>query len=131
MKPFIVITIFLLCIIQASQTQPDSVEKMPMYRTWIYTYDAPRVRSGDLYCIKDSSITVSKSNILSMDSPEKPVYSTINARLIDVIKIRKKEDVGLEILYGAISGLVVGGIVDLVYSIKYNPGLVSKTFLRC
>jgi len=50
-----------------------------------------------------------------MDSPGKLVYSTINTRLIDVIKIRKKENVGLGILFGAISGLVVGGIVDLVY----------------
>lgn len=85
---------------------------------------------GFRFTSQDSEITfILNSGKDYLGYPLKPEISKINARSIDVVKLSKKGAVGQGILIGAISGLVVGGLIDLIYYSTWKnqePGKASN-----
>jgi hypothetical protein len=116
MKTSIVIAVYCLCIIQTLQAQTGSPDKRKGGQTWISTYETEQLISGVLYEIQDSSVTVSTRSISRPGLPGKVNMTKLDIRSIDVIKLRKNGSVGQGILYGAISGLVVGGALGILYA---------------
>lgn len=116
MKLFVAIAICCLCVMQTMQAQTDSPDKKKKYQTWINTYDASRASTGVLYEIQDSSVTLSNRNFSRNGLPGKVDMTKLDVRSIDVIKVRKNGNIGQGILYGALTGLVVGGAVGLLYA---------------
>ena len=115
MKALLVFPIFFLFLNQGLQSQPDTLVKRDHYRAWISTYDSSKVKSGELYEIRDSSIVVINQGNYNFDPPVKSDTLKIDIKSVDAVKIRKKGNVGKGILIGALSGLVAGGVVDLIY----------------
>jgi hypothetical protein len=116
MKTLVAISICCLCIIQTIQAQTGSPEKRKGCQTWISTYESDRPINGVLYETQDSSVTVSTRSISRPGSPGKVNMTKLDVRSIDVIKIRQNGNVGQGVLYGAISGLVVGGAMGILYA---------------
>ena len=119
MKVFIWITIFGLGFIQIVQAQSDSIVTKNIYKLWINTKMA-----GAMFETGDSSIVVSNSLKKTDYCQGKYKVEKIDARNISELKIRKRGNVAKGALYGAIAGLVVGGVVDLIYYSswkKYDP----------
>jgi hypothetical protein len=115
MKTLIAIAIFSLYCLQTTLGQTDSTENRKIYQTWIYTLDSPRLSTGVLYEIQDSSVTLSNRNFSRKGSPGKVDMTQLDVRSIDVIKLRKKGNVSKGILFGSLAGLVLGGALDLIY----------------
>ena len=116
MKTTIAIAILSLGIIQTVQAQTDSPDKGKNYQAWISTYEASRAITGGLYEIRDSSIMLSNRNFSRNGSPGKVDMTKLDVRSIDVIKVRKNGSIGKGVLYGAISGLVAGGALGILYA---------------
>ncbi len=71
--------------------------------------------AGALFETEDSSIIVSNS-LKTMDYNQGKYYvEKIDARNISDLKIRKSGSIGKGMLYGALSGLFVAAVVDLIY----------------
>ncbi|MFH1296583.1 MAG: fibrobacter succinogenes major paralogous domain-containing protein [Bacteroidota bacterium] len=128
MKTFVLVPIFILCVIQTSQAQTDSVALNKFYHTWIIPKPGLRGMSGILFEVKDSSVMVS-------DSPWKNDYYTgdydvseFDIKNIDVIKVRRQGK-GFALLVGGVSGLVVGGVVSAVYSKNLAENIHPVRFL--
>ena len=116
MKKLIAITFFILCFVITSQAQTSSPDKRKNYQTWISTYETSRPITGVLYEIEDSAVTLSSRNFSRNGSPGKVDMTKLDVRSIDVITLRKNGNIGQGILYGAISGLIVGGALGIVYA---------------
>jgi len=110
MKKLIAITFFILCFVITSQAQTSSPDKRKNYQTWISTYETSRPITGVLYEIEDSAVTLSSRNFSRNGSPGKVDMTKLDVRSIDVITLRKNGNIGQGILYGAISGLIVGEV---------------------
>jgi hypothetical protein len=133
MKTLIAIAIFSLGVIQTIQAQTGSSDKRNTYQAWINTYDASRPGTGVLYEVQDSSITLSNRIFSRNGSPGKVDMTKLDVRSIDVIRIRRNGNISQGILYGAISGLVVGGTLGLLYALsveKHEEGAnnLEKSF---
>lgn len=137
MKKFTISLIVFLSLARMAHAQTGTQNVGSTYQTWITTYDVPGVQSiGVLYEVKDSTITLSgcaetqkgprgfpgmkKYDIRSGDSQKsssvRPGMKIFDVSSIDVIKIRKNGNTGQGILFGAISGLVVGGALGILYA---------------
>ena len=110
MKALLLITIFSLGFIQIIQAHNDSIVPKNIYKLWINTKMA-----GAMFETEDSSIVVSNSLKKTDYCQGKYKVEKIDARNISELKIRKMGNVAKGALYGAIAGLVVGGVVDLIY----------------
>ena len=133
MKTLVTITIIILCFLQTLQAQTDSLGLRKSYRIWIISTEKGRIkpwgipseqgriRQGTLYEVKDSSLIISKSSDYRLDFKEKLDMTKIDVRSIDVIKIRKNGNVGQGVLIGALSGLIAGGVMDLILLTSWNP----------
>ncbi len=139
MKTFLLIPIFFLSVISSIQAQTDSLILKNTYRIWISPIEKSKVKPwgfpsnkgqilhGVLYDVADSSIIISKTSHYSMDSQVKPDMTKMDVRSMDVIRIRKNGNTGQGILIGAISGLVLGGVVDLIYYSSWKNSATKET----
>jgi F0F1-type ATP synthase membrane subunit c/vacuolar-type H+-ATPase subunit K len=116
MKTIVAVTIIGLFNIQSIQAQTGSSEMRTSYQAWISTYETSRPIAGVLYEIEDSSVTLSNRNFSRNGSSGKVDMTKLDVRSIDVMKLRKNGNTGRGILYGAISGLVVGGVLGILYA---------------
>ena len=126
MKTLALIPISLLFIIHPIQAQTDSALTRDIYRAWIIPVkkasarpwspptERSQVNQGVLYEIKDSSVIIVNSFIEEDYQKDNFDVTKVDARSIDVIKIRKKGNAGMGILIGAISGIAVAGALDLI-----------------
>lgn len=122
MKLIIIIILLLLCCYHSSSAQSDSIVRQKGYQIWITTYDSQAI-TGTLHQVNDSTIDIMGQNLhpgIKMGfhqkaTPGKSNITRINVRLMDVVKVRKKGNSGLGILIGAMSGLIVGGLIDVIY----------------
>ena len=86
-----------------------------------------------LYEIQDSSVSLSNRNVPRTGSSGKVDMTKLDVRSIDVIKLRKNGNIGRGILYGALTGLVVGGALGILYAStveKHEEGAnnIEKSF---
>ncbi|MCX6269532.1 MAG: hypothetical protein NTW16_19625 [Bacteroidetes bacterium] len=127
MKTYILIPMFVLQICHATLAQTDPPEKKATYHTWIKTYEGRAPVTGALYEVNDSSITISTISPTRIGSSAKIDMSKIDARSIDVIKIRNEKSTHMGILIGAITGLAVGAAIEItlamVWPIRYRSHL--------
>jgi hypothetical protein len=114
MKTLVVITVFMLCILQASLAQTDSITPRKIYKTWIKPFGEHHETKGVLFEIMDSSVVVSNSLNKTDYYQGKYDVSKVDIRNIDVVKMRKKNNIGKGILIGGVSGATVGGIIGVI-----------------
>ena len=79
--------------------------KKHIYKVWISKIDNSKVIIGSLYQVNDTSL-----KILS----KKGQVNSLETNLIKSIKIRREGKIGKGILFGALTGLAVGGISGLI-----------------
>lgn len=88
-------------------------EKSKVYKVWIDQFDKGYKITGFLYDINDSSLFVSYEYAKTSDDKNPPVFNTIAAIDIGVIKLRRKGAIGRGAIIGTFAGMVLGGIVGL------------------
>jgi hypothetical protein len=107
MKKFNLILILVLIIgIQDTYAQEKGTNKVNSAR--IFKISEPSIIEGYLYQLKDSTISVSSSLLLSSPTVK---FHEIDVYDIREIEIRKKGEFGKRILIGALSGFAIGGII--------------------
>ena len=117
--------IVLLCWSAAGATaQTSRHDQRPRYDAWVTSYPSQRITSGILLEVKDSSISLQSAG--KMRTQDQPDMSTLDVRSIDVIKVRKKGTVGQGVLYGALAGLFVGGIIDVIWYSSWKNQQVEE-----
>jgi hypothetical protein len=138
MKNILLVQIFLLCLVHPAQAQTNSADPGKIYHTWVIPVKKSRVSpwgtpaekggirpwgpppksspvtKGFLYEVKDSSLLIDDSFSEKRHYMDESVLTQVDARSIDVIKLRKKGNQGTGILIGAVSGLLAAGAVDLI-----------------
>ena len=129
MKTIVLFPIIILCVMQTSQAQTDSLVVKKIYRTWIIPKSGYQKLSGILYKLKDSSVMVS-------NSPRKQDYyegnytvSGLDIRSIEKIKVRRKGK-GFAILIGGVSGLVVGCVIANAYKKYLNETMTLEKAVK-
>jgi hypothetical protein len=123
MKTLLLVSIFVLSVIQPAQAQTDSLNIKKTYRTWIIPKDSRTGKilkergnflQGILFDVKDSSIIISKS----MKYPDYGVgnfkASDVDAGMIKEVKIRKKGAMGTGVLIGGLTGSCIGILVGVL-----------------
>jgi hypothetical protein len=104
----------LLCLFCAAATaQPRQTDSRPRYDTWVTSYPSQRIISGVLLEVKDSSVSLQRAG--NFRTQAQPDMSKLDIRSIDLIRVRKKGAVGQGVLYGALAGLFVGGVIDVIW----------------
>jgi uncharacterized protein (TIGR02145 family) len=126
MKKHLLLPFFILFIQHPLPAQTDSLVIKKAYRTWIIPTEKGQRKQGILFETKDSSLLISDKYKQKEFNHGNFTISKVDAGSIDVVKIREKGNSGKGILIGALSGLVVGGALDLiVFSSGSRP--VSNT----
>lgn len=97
------------------RAQNDSVGKITTWKAWVKTYDSRLLRAGELIGIGDSSIVLLELQPGRFGFSGKVDKATIDVREIDAIRVRRNGSVGQGVLIGALAGLTVGGVIDLIY----------------
>ena len=114
MKTIPLAILLLFCGVCSLQGQNSTFIPQKKYNTWIIPDHGHKVKKGLLLEVKDSSIVLAHG--FNPVDYEKGVLKTekVDARNINVIKVRKK---GAEaaILIGGISGAVLGGVLMAAY----------------
>lgn len=85
--------------------------KSKVYKVWIDQFDKGNIITGFLYYVNDSSLFVSYEYVKTSNVKNPPVFNTIAANNIGVIKLRRKGAVGKGAIIGTFAGMVLGGIV--------------------
>jgi hypothetical protein len=119
MKTFIICIILVLLFTETTPAQTDSTSK-DIYKAWIGTYDNSKLKSGDLFFIKDSSVTLSTTYYKDSEADKNMVFTKINSDNIDVIKYRKHGRTGTGVLIGALTGIILAGGLDLILYNSYE-----------
>jgi hypothetical protein len=114
MKTLAIITTLLILLAGSLNAQTDSCDSHE-YQIWVTTYDSVRRSTGVLFETRDSSVSILNARTDYLGNPAKPEISKINAGLIDVVKIRRKGSTGNGVIIGALTGLAVGCVIDLIY----------------
>jgi hypothetical protein len=114
MKTLALITVSLLCLIQLIQAQNDSIIFRKAYQTWIYPMDKSRMSGGIIFEIKDSSMLISDKYSQTDYELGKFKITKVDASSIDIIKVRKKGNVGVGLGVGAAAGILIGGTLTAV-----------------
>jgi hypothetical protein len=120
MKTQAILSIMFLCLFHPSMAQTDSIKPLKVYRTWVIPYERGRVRQGVLYEVKDSSIRIARNYNQTVQMGEQIRLSTIYPRDIDVIKLRKKGNVGQGAIIGALAGMLIAGALDAIIISSWN-----------
>ncbi|MEI7726547.1 MAG: hypothetical protein WCK09_15665, partial [Bacteroidota bacterium] len=99
-----------LAVIHAQSTLPGPKK---LYRTWVTVQrDAKKVK-GALYEVRDSSIVLSGSYEKTDYFKGKYNLTKLDVKDIQAISVRRNNAVGRGILFGSLSGIVLGGLVGL------------------
>jgi hypothetical protein len=101
-----------ICMCLFVNGQSDSL-RQKSYKSWIISYEKPKKHIGILFKTADSSVTILKSNLASIQNG-KAKFETLNTESILKIDIRKRFNVEKGILYGSIASMVLGTITNLV-----------------
>lgn len=109
MRKLKILVIVLLCSVTSFSQQTK--KKIRPHRVWVSVIEDQDVIKGYLFAIDDTSIKI--INKKSLDTSD---LKTVEAKNIDIIKIRRKGKIGRGIGIGAASGIVLGVIVGLVDS---------------
>lgn len=112
MKFFSVIAITALCFLNSVHAQ-GTIQKNKIYRTWIELNREPFKTKGALYELKDSSILVSNSLVIQDYSTDRFETVKLHINDIETVKIRRKGRIGRGVLFGALGGFALGGIIGL------------------
>jgi hypothetical protein len=113
MKTTVFFTVLLCWSAVGATAQTSRPDQRPRYDAWVTSYPSQRVISGILLEVKDSSISLQREG--TFRTQNQPDMSKLDVRSIDLIKVRKKGNVGQGVLYGALAGLFVGGIIDVIW----------------
>ncbi len=101
-----------LCFLSSVNAQ-DTIQNNKIYRTWITLNSEPFKTNGALYEIKDSSILVSNSLVIRDYSAGSFETANLHINDIETIKVRRKNRIGRGVLFGALGGFALGGIIGL------------------
>ncbi len=83
--------------------------KQTKYKVWVYLNDTSKVEVGYLYKVTDSTVLISK-NYRKLDNPNLITMEFPIGR-IENIKLAKQGRLGVGMLLGSTSGLIVGAII--------------------
>jgi len=101
------------------QAQTDSIVVRKTYSTWIYPVEKSRIKQGALFEVKDSSLLISEKYKKKNFENGKFNVIKVNASSIDIIKLRKKGNVGIGALTGGAAGIVCSIITGLIINSNY------------
>jgi len=93
------------------------------YKTWLSIKDYPIKVKGSLYKANDFSITLIPDIYIKQGDYFNKEGTIITANQINIIKIRRKGNIGKGIAIGASSGFVIGFIYGLIWT-QDNPSEV-------
>jgi hypothetical protein len=120
MKTMLLSLALFICAALSSPAQTDTSQARAEYQAWITTYDLPRITAGRLLEVKDSSVNLSHLIRGRIGEPARQQISKFDARSIESISVRKKGNVGMGVLFGALTGIVAGGIMDILIVSSYQ-----------
>jgi hypothetical protein len=103
MKNLSVVALIVLCMLN-SLTAQDTSKRIKIYKTWVSMMNDPIKTTGVLYEIKDSLIVISNSFALKDYYKNRFEKTGIDVKNIELIKVRRKNNIGA----GALTGLLVG-----------------------
>jgi hypothetical protein len=115
---FTLLVLFLILYFQL-QAQTDSIVVRKTYSTWIYPIEKSRIKQGSLFEVKDSSLLISEKYKKKNFENGKFNVIKVNASSIDIIKLRKKGNVGIGALVGGAAGIVCSIITGLIINSHY------------
>jgi hypothetical protein len=111
MKRMILIVVLVIPILSLKSQERIERKKIYTARIKLMTDDPYILRRRVLFEVKDSSIVVSYERRISMiDDPNLNEYAYNN---IEAIRIGEKNRVSKGLLYGALTGIALGGIIGL------------------
>jgi hypothetical protein len=113
MKHFSYIIIVFFCCISNSDAQKSN-QRIKYYKTWVRYIDGSLKSKGILYELQDSAIIISNSLVVKNYPDGNYELTKINIQEIDKIRTRRTRNIGRGILVGAVSGIVIGGIIGLI-----------------
>ena len=99
----------------------DSRHRIKLYQVWLKQPDVAIQLKGALFETKDSSLLLSNSLNIKDYREGKYEVRQVDVRNINIIKIRKKGNIGKGTWIGAVSGFAVGGILGY-WSYRTHPG---------
>jgi hypothetical protein len=125
MKSFVLITILMLCCVLAF-AQAKQQKKKTYYKTWVKLYNDNKP-GGLLYQVTDTSILITDS--FEFDELHFEATQNLNHLIyydIRFIELKRKKSAGQAALIGALSGLVIGGILGFADG-DDDGGIISFT----
>jgi len=114
MKMKLLVLFFAAFVMTVKSYGQENNKKQKFYNTWIsFTNDSLKLK-GILYELQDSSIIISNS-LLIKNYPDGDFELTkIYIHEIEILKTRRTKNIGRGILIGAVSGIVIGGMIGLI-----------------
>jgi hypothetical protein len=110
MKHILYILGFLLCSISSVKAQ-DTLKMHKIYRSVVYLNEKQSIIKGVFYDFDDSAILVSQSLVFKGRSAYMSDIAELNITNISRIEFRKNGSIGRGFLFGALSGLALGGFL--------------------
>jgi hypothetical protein len=114
MKTTVIIVLCAIGSCLSSEAQINPVFPSKIYKTWISIRGEQNERTGAMFEINDSSITLSNSLNKQDYHQGKFDVSIVDVRNIDIVKIRHKNKIWNGLLVGGITGAVIGGTFGMV-----------------
>jgi len=96
---------------EVDSRKKDKADHKLNYRSWIDIYTSSSDVKGDIYEIKDSSITVYRNASMSGYSAGEFRGVDLHIDDIETIKVRRKGGIGRGCLFGSISGFAIGALI--------------------
>jgi uncharacterized protein (TIGR02145 family) len=103
-----------LAVMHAQSTIPGPKK---LYRTWVTVQGNTKKVKGALYEVRDSAIVLSGSYEKTDYFKGKYNLTKLDVRDIQAISVRRNNAVGRGILFGGLSGIVLGGVVGLTATV--------------
>lgn len=101
----IALTVLVFLFIAPGLHSQNRKEKIKVYKVWVTKMDGSK-QKGFFYAADEKGITISKSK-----TPDKSKLVLVEAKSINIIKIRRKGAVGKGAGIGFLSGAAVGAII--------------------
>lgn len=104
--------LFLIFIISINFTlAQDSTHTFTPSVAWVFKTSGKRLEVGVFHSVKDSSISIMSTYY----NRRNPIELEFDIRNIEMLKVRRKGNVGIGIVLGAVSGAVIGGLIGHTY----------------
>lgn len=126
MKNLILLTALVIFCLNSSNAQEQDQQKKS-YKTWVSLNNVPSKLEGVLYDVNDSAKKASNSIIIQKVPTDIFSKVRVNVENINTIQVRRKNNVGRGILWGAVSGFVLGGITGLTVINGGQPKIGSDS----